>query len=109
METLLQRADRTRAQQRSTKNKLYALHAPEAECIAEGKARNPYEFGVKVSRVLTHKQGPIDGIRIPGVGSESKPPLGINNQQQTTVRAAVQTQYRNALFLFNLERKRFQK
>jgi len=29
--------------------KLYALHAPEVECIGKGKARTPYEFGCKVS------------------------------------------------------------
>jgi IS5 family transposase len=31
--------------------KLYALHAPEVECIGKGKARAPYEFGCKVSVV----------------------------------------------------------
>ena len=25
--------------------KVYALHAPEVECIGKGKARAPYEFG----------------------------------------------------------------
>jgi len=39
----LQRAERIRTQQRNSKNKLYALHAPEVECISKGKARNPYE------------------------------------------------------------------
>jgi len=29
--------------------KVYALHAPEVECIGKGKARSPYEFGCKVS------------------------------------------------------------
>lgn len=29
--------------------KVYALHAPEVECIGKGKAHKPYEFGVKVS------------------------------------------------------------
>src|ERR1700758_3553403 len=29
--------------------KVYALHAPEVECIGKGKARAPYEFGCKVS------------------------------------------------------------
>lgn len=61
--TLLERAERIRTQQRNTKNKLYALHAPEAECISKGKARNPYEFGVKVSLVVTHKQGLMVGAR----------------------------------------------
>jgi IS5 family transposase len=60
---LLERAERIRTQQRNTKNKLYALHAPEAECISKGKARNPYEFGVKVSLVVTHKRGLMVGAR----------------------------------------------
>jgi transposase, IS5 family len=29
--------------------KVYALHAPEVECIGKGKARAPYELGCKVS------------------------------------------------------------
>ena len=36
----LERAERIRTQQRHDKNKLYALHAPEVECISKGKARN---------------------------------------------------------------------
>jgi IS5 family transposase len=59
----LERAERIRTQQRNTKNKLYALHAPEVECISKGKARNPYEFGVKVSLAVTHKQGLMVGAR----------------------------------------------
>jgi IS5 family transposase len=59
----LQRAERIRAQQRHSKNKLYALHAPEVECIGKGKARKPYEFGVKVSLAVTHKSGLMVGAR----------------------------------------------
>jgi IS5 family transposase len=59
----LERAERIRTQQRNSKNKLYALHAPEVECISKGKARNPYEFGVKVSLAVTHKQGLMVGAR----------------------------------------------
>ena len=40
-------AERIRTQQLHSKNKLYALHAPEVECIGKGKARKPYEFGVR--------------------------------------------------------------
>ncbi len=50
-------------QKRKTKNKLYSLHAPEVECIAKGKAHRPYEFGVKVSLAVTHKEGFIVGIQ----------------------------------------------
>ena len=46
----LTRADQVRHQrQRQRGWKLYALHAPEVECIGKGKARSPYEFGCKVS------------------------------------------------------------
>jgi transposase, IS5 family len=43
-------AQRVRHQdQRQRGPKVYALHAPEVECIGKGKARSPYEFGCKVS------------------------------------------------------------
>ena len=61
--TLLERAERLRIQQPKDKNKLYALHSPEVECIGKGKARKPYEFGVKASIAVTHKQGLIVGAR----------------------------------------------
>lgn len=48
--TPLTRAAQVRSQkQRQRGWKLYALHAPEVECIGKGKARAPYEFGCKVS------------------------------------------------------------
>jgi transposase, IS5 family len=59
----LGRAERIRTQQRHDKNKLYALHAPEVECIGKGKARKPYEFGVKVSLAITHRHGLMVGAR----------------------------------------------
>lgn len=46
-----------RSRQPKDKNKPYALHAPEVECIGKGKARKPYEFGAKVGVAVTHKQG----------------------------------------------------
>jgi len=61
--TLLERAERIRTQQPKDKNKLYALHAPEVECIGKGKARKPYEFGVKTSIAVTHKSGLVVGAR----------------------------------------------
>jgi IS5 family transposase len=59
----LERAERIRTQQRHDKNKLYALHAPEVECIAKGKARKPYEFGVKSAVVVSHQHGLMVGAR----------------------------------------------
>jgi len=55
------------SQKPKDKSKLYALHAPEVECLAKGKARIPYEFGVKVSITTTHKEGLVVGMRsMPG-------------------------------------------
>ncbi len=55
-ETVLERAERIHDQQRGDNNKLYALHAPEVECIGKGKARTRYEFGVKTSIATTNER-----------------------------------------------------
>ena len=55
----LSRASQIRSQrQRQRGVKLYSFHAPEVECIGKGKARAPYEFGVKVSIVATNHCAP---------------------------------------------------
>ena len=59
----LECAERIRTQQRHSKNKLYALHAPEVECIGKGKVRKPYEFGVKSAVVVSHQHGLMLGAR----------------------------------------------
>jgi transposase, IS5 family len=46
------------AQKSTDKRKLYALHAPEVECIGKGKARTRWEFGVKVSVAVTNARAP---------------------------------------------------
>lgn len=48
---------------RGGKGKLYAWHAPEVECISKGKARTPYEFGVKAGICTTLKGNLIVGAR----------------------------------------------
>ena len=57
---LLQIARRIHSQQRVRAEgeppKIYSVHAPEAECIAKGKADKQYEFGVKVGLVTTSKE-----------------------------------------------------
>ena len=65
---LIASTKRILSQKPKDKNKLYALHAPEVECLAKGKARTPYEFGgVKVSITTTHKEGLVVGMRsMPG-------------------------------------------
>jgi IS5 family transposase len=55
LDDLLARTGHILTQQ--SKDKFYALHAPEVACIAEGKARTLYEFGVKVSIVTALKEG----------------------------------------------------
>ncbi len=64
---LLARTGRILTQQTKDKHKLYAMHAPEVECISKGKARTPYEFGVKVSIATTLNEGLVVGMRsMPG-------------------------------------------
>ena len=67
VKTILAKVQRLLSQQRTDKNKLYSFHAPEVECIAKGKVRQQYEFGVKVSIATTHKEGLVVGIKsMPG-------------------------------------------
>ena len=63
----LTKAKRLLAQQRSDRNKLYSLHAPEVECISKGKAHKRYEFGVKASIATTNKSNfVVGGLALPG-------------------------------------------
>ena len=53
----LARARQIRSQeQRQRGFKFYSFHAPEVECIGKGKARSPYEFGVKASITTTNRR-----------------------------------------------------
>lgn len=60
---LLMLAKRLKNQQRKDSNKVYSVHAPEVKCIAKGKARQPYEFGCKVSVAVTAKDTWVVGAR----------------------------------------------
>jgi IS5 family transposase len=62
LKALLERAARTLSQQRHDTHKLYSVHAPEVECIAAGKAHEPYEFGCKVAVVTTAETNWVVGI-----------------------------------------------
>ena len=68
----LSRARQIRAQQQRQRGwKLYSFHAPEVECIGKGKARAPYEFGVKASIVTTNARAPggqfvLHAMALPG-------------------------------------------
>ena len=50
-------AQKLLTQEKKSKDKVYSLHAPHTYCISKGKAHQPYEFGTKVSLVISHKQG----------------------------------------------------
>lgn len=52
-------ATRLLAQKVKDKNKIYSLHESDVVCISKGKSRNRYEFGSKVSLVMTHKKSLI--------------------------------------------------
>lgn len=52
----LERAETIFGQQPDDKAKLYALSAPEVECIGKGKARTRYEFGVKTAIATTNER-----------------------------------------------------
>lgn len=58
---LVAMAHRLLAQTRTSKNKLYSVHAPEVECICKGKVHKRYEFGCKASVATTSKSNWIVG------------------------------------------------
>ena len=69
--TAQERVARVLAQKPGGKGKLYALHAPEVECIGKGKARVRYGFGVKLGVAVGNARAPggqfVLGIRaLPG-------------------------------------------
>ena len=54
-------AERLLEQTRTSKHKVYSVHAPEVECIAKGKVHKRYEFGCKTSVATTSKNNWIVG------------------------------------------------
>ncbi len=67
LSSLLEIAKRIHTQQRTDKNKVYSVHAPEVECIAKGKVHKRYEFGVKASIATTSKGGwHVGAMSLPG-------------------------------------------
>lgn len=59
---LLDMSEKLSDQAKKSKNKIYSLHAPEAECIANGKAHKQYELGNKVALVIPLKKPFIVGF-----------------------------------------------
>lgn len=56
-EPILNIIEKVLSQTKESKQKIYSIHEPHVECIAKGKAHKKYEFGCKVSLVVTHKEG----------------------------------------------------
>lgn len=50
-------------QKRKDKNKVYSLHEPKVSCISKGKERNKFEFGSKVSIVLSREGNVVLGVK----------------------------------------------
>lgn len=49
------------AQKRSDSNKIYSLHEPQVKCYTKGKEHKKFEFGSKVSIMVTQNTGVIVG------------------------------------------------
>lgn len=52
---------RVLSQKRFDSNKIYSLHEPQVQCISKGKEHKKYEFGNKVSLMITKTTGVIVG------------------------------------------------
>lgn len=52
---------RVLSQKRTDSNKIYSLHEPQVQCISKGKEHKKYEFGNKVSLMMTKTTGVIVG------------------------------------------------
>jgi IS5 family transposase len=48
-------------QQKFDTNKIYSIHEPQTKCIAKGKTDKKYEFGSKVSLIISKSKGVILG------------------------------------------------
>tara|TARA_B100000614_G_C14510531_1_gene478350 strand:- start:26 stop:1324 length:1299 start_codon:yes stop_codon:yes gene_type:complete len=59
----LETARKILKQKKNDKNKIYSFHAPEVSCIAKGKRHKKYEFGSKVSILMTKNSGIIVGAK----------------------------------------------
>lgn len=53
--------ERVLAQKRGDSNKIYSLHEPNVKCYTKGKEHKRFEFGSKVSVLITQKTGVIVG------------------------------------------------
>ena len=90
-------ADRLLTRKPGDKNKLYSLHAPEAECISKGKAHKKYEFGNKASFAATSKECFVIGA----MGLHGNPHDGktLQGQLEQTARLLGREEYAGDVFV----------
>ena len=84
---LLGLTERLLVQERTSKNKLYSLHAPEVVCIAKGKAHRPYEFGSKAFPSLLNI--PVLGLARCFAVMSDRPSPGVNTGRAILFRLSV--------------------
>ena len=61
-ESFLALSDRLLKQKRTDRDKLYSLHEPSVSCISKGKVNKKYEFGSKVSVVVSKVDNVVLGV-----------------------------------------------
>ena len=107
MVLLLSRAKQIEQQQRSDSNKIYSMHAPEAECIAKGKVHKRYEFGCNVVLVTTSVSNwivgaaavhgnPYDGSTLSDVVQQTSQLTGVTPKQAAVDKGFRGSQYHPA-------------
>ena len=75
------------AQRRSDSNKIYSLHEPEVKCYTKGKEHKRFEFGSKVSILVTQRTGVIVGaLNFNSTEHDSKT-LGLAMEQHSRLTA----------------------
>lgn len=78
------------SQKRSDSNKVYSLHEPHVKCYTKGKEHKRFEFGSKVSILITQKTGVIVGaLNFNSTEHDSKTlPLALEQHKNLTGIAA---------------------
>lgn len=74
------------SQKRSHSNKIYSVHEPQVKCYSKGKEHKRYEFGSKVSILVTQRTGVIVGaLNFNGTEHDSKTlPQALNQHHRLT-------------------------
>jgi len=56
---LIETGERLLLQTKKSKNKVYSIHEPHVYCVSKGKKNRPYEYGCKLSVVVSQKSGVV--------------------------------------------------